>query len=61
MPIVFVKELYASASFAGVLVFYGLLAAGIGIDIAALPCIAIATAARMLAMKYNWNLPRPRA
>lgn len=61
VPIVFVKELYASASFAGVVAFYAMLAAGIDINIAAIPCIAIATAVRMLAMKYNWNLPRPRA
>jgi uncharacterized membrane protein YeiH len=61
VPIVFVKELYASASFAGVVVFYIMLAAGIDVSIAAIPCIAIVTAIRMLAMKYNWNLPRPRA
>jgi uncharacterized membrane protein YeiH len=61
VPIVFVKELYASASFAGVVVLYAMLAAGIDVNIAAIPCIAIVTAARMLAMKYNWNLPRPKA
>lgn len=61
VPIVFVKELYASASFAGVVVFFAMLAAGIDINVAAIPCIAIVTALRMLAMKYNWNLPRPKA
>jgi uncharacterized membrane protein YeiH len=61
VPIVFVKELYASASFAGVVVLYVMLAAGIDVNIAAIPCIAIVTAVRMLAMKHNWNLPRPKA
>ena len=57
MPIVFVKELYASASFIGVVIFFGLLAAGIDLNIAAIPSIVAATALRLLAMKYNWNLP----
>lgn len=60
VPIVFVKELYASASFAGVVAFFGMLAAGINVDIAAIPCIALVTGLRVLAMKYNWNLPRSR-
>jgi uncharacterized membrane protein YeiH len=57
MPIVFVKELYASASFIGVVIFFGLLSAGLGLNIAAIPSIIAATALRLLAMKYNWNLP----
>lgn len=61
VPIVFVKELYASASFAGVVAFFGMLAAGVDVNVAAIPCIALVTGLRMLAMKYNWNLPRPRA
>jgi uncharacterized membrane protein YeiH len=60
VPIVFVKELYASASFAGVVAFFGMLAAGVNVDIAAIPCIALVTGLRVLAMKYNWNLPRSR-
>lgn len=61
VPIVFVKELYASASFAGVVAFFVMLAAGIDVSVAAVPCIALATGLRMLAIKRNWNLPRPRA
>ena len=61
MPIVFVKELYASASFIGVVIFFGLLAAGIDLNIAAIPSIVAATSLRLLAMKYNWNLPLPKA
>jgi uncharacterized membrane protein YeiH len=60
MPIVFVKELYATASFVGVVIFFGLLAAGISLNVAAIPSIVAATALRLLAMKYNWNLPLPK-
>jgi uncharacterized membrane protein YeiH len=60
VPIVFVKELYASASFIGVVIFFGLLAAGIDLNVAAIPSIIAATTIRMLAMKYNWNLPLPK-
>ena len=60
MPIVFIKELYATASFVGVVVFFGLLAAGISLNVAAIPSIVAVTALRLLAMKYNWNLPLPK-
>ena len=60
MPIVFVKELYASASFIGVVIFFGLLAIGLDLNIAAIPSIVAATSLRLLAMKYNWNLPLPK-
>lgn len=57
VPIVFVKELYASASFIGVVIFFGLLSAGLDLNIAAIPSIVAATAVRLLAIRYNWNLP----
>lgn len=60
VPIVFVKELYASASFVGVVMLFGLLAAGVDLGVAAIPTIAAVTALRLFAMKYNWNLPRPK-
>jgi uncharacterized membrane protein YeiH len=60
VPIVFVKELYASASFIGVVMLFALLWAGLDISVAAIPTIVAVTALRMTAMKYNWNLPRPR-
>lgn len=60
VPIVFVKELYASASFGGVVMLYALLWAGVDINIAAIPTIIAVTALRLTAMKYNWNLPRPK-
>jgi uncharacterized membrane protein YeiH len=60
VPIVFVKELYASASFIGVVMLFALLWAGVDVNIAAIPTIVAVTALRMTAMKYNWNLPRPK-
>lgn len=60
VPIVFVKELYASASFAGVTIFYFLLVAGIELYLATIMGICITTILRLVAMKYNWNLPRAR-
>ena len=58
VPIVFVKELYASASFIGVIVFYLILVADGELYIATIAGIIITTGLRMVAMKYNWNLPR---
>ena len=58
VPIVFVKELYASASFVGVLVFYLILVVDGDLYIATIAGILITTGLRMVAMKYNWNLPR---
>ena len=60
IPIVFVKELYASASFVGVLVFYLLLFVGTELYITAIIGMVITTVLRLIAMKYNWNLPRVR-
>jgi uncharacterized membrane protein YeiH len=60
VPIVFVKELYASASFVGVVMLFAFLAAGVNLGLAAIPTIAAVTSLRLLAMKYNWNLPRPK-
>ncbi len=60
VPIVFVKELYASASFIGVVIFFGLLAGGVDFNVAAIPSIVAVTSLRLLAMRYNWNLPRPK-
>jgi uncharacterized membrane protein YeiH len=60
VPIVFVKELYATASFMGVVMLFGLLAAGIPLEFAAIPCIIAVTSLRLFAIKYNWNMPRPK-
>jgi len=58
IPIVFVKELYASASFVGVVVFYILLTVEAELYVASIVGIAITTGLRLVAMKYSWNLPK---
>ncbi len=60
IPIVFVKEVYAVASVIGIVVFYAILSSGIDIQIASIVGIIVATGIRLLAMKYNWNLPKVR-
>lgn len=60
IPMVFVKELYASASFLGVVVFYLLLSIGFTLETVAMVSIIITTILRLVAMKYNWNLPKAR-
>ena len=58
VPIVFVKELYASASFVGILVFYFTLTFNGELYLATILGIIITTGLRLVAMKYNWNLPK---
>jgi len=57
-PIIFVKELYASASFIGVVIFYFILVFDGSLYLATIVGIIITTGLRMVAMKFNWNLPR---
>jgi uncharacterized membrane protein YeiH len=58
IPMVIVKELYASASFLGVVLFYVILMSGLQIEIATIGAILVTTILRLIAMKYNWNLPK---
>jgi len=58
VPIVFVKEFYVSASFIGILVFYFMLYFGGELYSATIVGLTITTALRLIAMKYNWNLPK---
>lgn len=60
IPMVFIKELYASASFLGVVVFYILLVANLQIEIVTVGSILVTTMLRLVAMKHNWNLPKVR-
>ena len=60
VPLVFVKELYASTSFIGVIILFVMLVMGISLYSATIPSILAVTSIRLLAMKYNWNLPRAR-
>ena len=57
-PIVFVKELYASASFLGAAVFYLVILLTNDVYAGTISGLLLATGLRMVAMKYNWNLPR---
>jgi len=58
VPIVFIKEFYISASFIGILVFYLILYFGGELYSATVLGIILTTALRLVAMKFNWNLPK---
>lgn len=60
MPMVFVKEFYAAASFVGVATFFALLTFEVPLYAASISGIMVTTLLRLVAMKYNWNLPKAR-
>jgi len=60
IPIVFVKELYAVASFLGVIIFSLILFLWDDLYTATIFGIISATGLRLVAIKYNWNLPKAR-
>lgn len=60
VPIVFVKEFYISASFIGITVFYLILYFGGELYSATVMGIILTTALRLIAMKFNWNLPKAK-
>ena len=60
IPIVFVKEVYAVASIIGIVIFYILLSFDMDVQIASIIGIVFGTGIRLLAMKYNWNLPKAK-
>ncbi len=60
IPIVFIKELYVTASFMGIVIFY-LLLIFLNVDIAAIIAVVSVISIRFLAIKYNWNLPRSKS
>jgi len=60
IPIVFIKEVYAVASLIGIVIFYAVLFYGGDMQVASIIGIIAATGTRLLAMKYNWNLPKVR-
>jgi uncharacterized membrane protein YeiH len=60
VPIVFVKEFYASASFIGITVFYFALYFGGELYSATILGIILTTSLRLIAMKFNWNLPKAK-
>ena len=60
-PIVFVKELYASASFLGAAVFYIVILLTSDVYAGTISGLLLATGLRTVAMKYNWNLPKVKS
>ena len=60
-PIVFVKELYASASFLGAASFYLIILLTNDVYAGTISGLLLATGLRMVAMKYNWNLPKVKS
>lgn len=60
IPIVFTKELYATASFIGIVILFVMLSININLSVASIPTIVVVTSIRLIAMKFNWNLPRAR-
>ena len=60
-PIVFVKEPYASASFLGAAAFYLVILLTNDVYAGTISGLLLATGLRMVAMKYNWNLPKVRS
>ena len=60
IPLVFTKELYASASFIGIVILFVMLSININLSVASIPTIVVITSIRLIAMKLNWNLPRAR-
>jgi uncharacterized membrane protein YeiH len=60
IPIVFIKEFYISASFVGIVGFCIILYFGDELYLAIISGIVITTGLRLIAMKFNWNLPRSK-
>ena len=58
VPIVFVKEFYLSASFIGIAIFSIILYFTEDIYYATIVGIILTTSLRLIAIKYNWNLPK---
>lgn len=56
-PLVFRKELYASISFVGVLLYILLIYAGFNLEISSIICIVFVTVFRIMAIHQKWNLP----
>jgi|GEM_PF-34629 len=57
---VFFKELYASASIAGVLVIYVLYVVGVDLSLATITDIVAVISIRLAATMYGWNLPKAK-
>lgn len=58
VPLIFQKEVYASASIAGGVLFFLLLRLGVSPDLAYTVGILIVFFVRVLAGRFNWSLPK---
>ena len=58
MPMVLTKHVYAVASLAGALLYYGMLCLHVPVLICDTVAMVVIFAIRMLATKYKWNLPK---
>jgi uncharacterized membrane protein YeiH len=57
VPLIFRKEIYASASIAGGLLFFLLLQAGFAEKLCSIASILLVFFVRILAVRYHWSLP----
>lgn len=57
IPVIFHKEIYASACIAGGTVFFLLMISGVNTELNEAVCIVLIFLIRMLAIRYNWQLP----
>jgi len=58
---VFTKEIYAAASFLGIVTFYLLILAHVNFELNVTIATTMIIVFRLLSVKYNWNLPRVRS
>jgi uncharacterized membrane protein YeiH len=56
-PLVFRKELYASISFIGVILYILLIYGGMNLEVSSIICISFVTVLRVVALRFEWNLP----
>jgi uncharacterized membrane protein YeiH len=57
-PIVFTKEVYAVASFIGVIIFLILVNLNLQFEYVAIAVIFVTTGIRLVSIKLHWNLPK---
>lgn len=58
IPLIFRKEIYATACILGGLLYFGLLSFNLKADLAKIIVIAFIFTLRIVVVKYNWTLPK---
>ncbi|MCM1021827.1 MAG: trimeric intracellular cation channel family protein [Muribaculum sp.] len=56
-PLLFKKDLYATACLIGGLVYWLMIELGAGVPVQGMACAATVTLMRILAVRYSWSLP----